>query len=113
MAGGPATVGNTTYGFTQGLSGSWFAIANILAMWVSAPFAPRIYRSMKRSGAITVGGYLGERFGKFTQVFSGGINFLAYTGFVASNILATGTILNNMLGWDFKTGMLVTAIIVI
>ena len=46
MAGGPATVGNTTYGFTQGLSGSWFAIANILAMWVSAPFAPRIYRSM-------------------------------------------------------------------
>lgn len=113
MAGGPATVGNTTYGFTSGIGGSWFAIANILALWVAAPFSPRIFRAMKRSGAITVGGYLGKRFGKFTQVFSGAINFLAYTGFVASNILATGIVLNNMLGWDFKVGMVVTAAIVI
>ncbi|MDO5714457.1 MAG: hypothetical protein Q4Q07_08500, partial [Tissierellia bacterium] len=113
MAGGPATVGNTTYGFTSGIGGSWFAISNILAMWVSAPFAPRIFRAMKRSGAITVGAYLGKRFGKFTQVFTGIINFLAYTGFVASNILATGTVLNNLLGWDFKTGMLITTIIVV
>ena len=32
MAGGPATVGNTTYGFESGLGGSWFAISNIIGM---------------------------------------------------------------------------------
>lgn len=112
MAGGPATVGNTTYGFQSGIGGSWFAISNIISMWVAAPFAPRIYRAMKRRDAITIGGYIGNRFGKFTRVFAGITNFLAYTGFVASNILATGTLLNVILGWDFTMSMIMTAIIV-
>lgn len=112
MAGGPATVGNTTYGFQSGLGGSWFAISNIIGMWAAAPFAPRMFRAMKRGNSITIGGYIGRRFGKFTQVFAGVTNFLAYTGFVASNILATGTVLNLILGWDFTTSMIITAIIV-
>lgn len=113
MAGGPATVGNTTYGFTSGLAGSWFAISNVLSMWIAAPFAPRIYRAMKRAGVISIGGFLGHRFGKFTRIFAGLTNALAYTGFVASNILATGTVLYIILGWNFKTSMLATAAIVI
>lgn len=112
MAGGPATVGNATYGFQSGLGGAWFAISNIIGMWVSAPFAPRMYRAMKRGNAITIGGYIGNRFGKFSRVFAGVTNFLAYTGFVASNILATGTVLSIILGWNFKTSMIITAIIV-
>jgi len=112
MAGGPATVGNTTYGFQSGLGGSWFAISNIIGMWVAAPFAPRMYRAMKRGDTITIGGYIGHRFGKFAKVFAGLTNFLAYTGFVASNILATGTFLSIILGWDFKTSMIITAVIV-
>lgn len=112
MAGGPATVGNATYGFQSGLGGSWFAISNIIGMWVAAPFAPRMYRAMKRGDTITIGGYIGYRFGKFSKVFAGITNFLAYTGFVASNILATGTFLSIILGWDFKTSMIITAIIV-
>lgn len=112
MAGGPATVGNTTYGFQSGLGGSWFAISNVIGMWVAAPFAPRIFRAMKRGDVITIGGYIGNRFGKFSRVFAGITNFLAYTGFVASNILATGTVLNVILKWDFTTSMIITAIIV-
>ncbi|MSS44064.1 sodium:solute symporter family protein [Anaerosalibacter bizertensis] len=112
MAGGPATVGNTTYGYQSGLGGSWFAISNIIGMWVAAPFAPRMYRAMKRKDSITIGGYIGNRFGKFPKIFAGITNFLAYTGFVASNLLATGTVLRLILGWDFKTSMIITAVIV-
>lgn len=112
MAGGPATVGNATYGYQSGLGGSWFAISNIIGMWVAAPFAPRMYRAMKRGEIITIGGYIGNRFGTFSKVFAGITNFLAYTGFVASNILATGTVLSIILGWNFQTSMIITAVIV-
>lgn len=113
MAGGPATVGNTTYGFESGLGGSWFAIANMISMWVAAPFAPRMYRALKRGRSITIGGYLGHRFGRFSRIFAGLTNFFTYAGFVASNLLATGTILNAILDFNFTTSMIITTIIVI
>ena len=113
MAGGPATVGNTTYGFEQGIGGSWFAISNIISMWIAAPLAPRMYRVMQRGNLITIGDFIGYRFGRFPKVFAGITNFLAYTGFVAANIIATGTVIHIILGWNIAATMIGTAIIVI
>lgn len=113
MAGGPATVGNTTYGFEQGIGGSWFAISNIISMWIAAPLAPRMYRVMQRGNLITIGDFIGYRFGRFPKVFAGITNFLAYTGFVAANIIATGTVIHIILGWNMAATMIGTAIIVI
>lgn len=111
MAGGPATIGNATYGYQAGLGGVWFAVSNIIAMWLSAPFAARIYRTMKEAEVFTIGGYIGYRFGKFTQVFAGFTNFLAYLGFVASNILATGTVLSIFFEINLKISIIIAAII--
>lgn len=112
MAGGPATLGNGSYGFNQGINGIWFSLANIFSMWLSAPFASQIYRTMKATDTFTIGGYIGYRFGRFSQVFAGLTNFLAYLGFVASNILATGTVLSFILKLDLRFCVLVSMIII-
>lgn len=113
LAGGPAVVGGTGYGYSFGFGGSWFGIANIISSWISAPFAPRIWKAMTRGHLVSIGGYLGYRFGKFARVFSGLTNALAYTGFVAAQIVATGKILHVLLGWSLNTAMIVTTGIVI
>ncbi|MHA6585828.1 sodium:solute symporter family protein [Aerococcus mictus] len=113
MAGGPATMGNATYGYKLGFGGIWFAVANILSMWLSAPFARRIYKTMKLTDSFTIGGYIGNRFGSFSQIFAGGTNALAYLGFVASNILATGTVLHSMLDIDYIFAVVISAIITV
>lgn len=111
MAGGPATMGNASYGFNSGINGIWFALSNILSMWLSAPFASRIYNTMKQGNIYTIGSYIGHRFGKFPQVFAGFTNFLAYLGFVASNLLATGTVLHIILRIEFVPAIVISMII--
>lgn len=68
---------------------------------------------MTRGHLVSIGGYLGYRFGKFARVFSGLTNAFAYTGFVAAQIVATGKILHVLLGWSLNTAMIVTTAIVI
>ena len=81
LAGGSTSVGGTGYGYTYGISGSWFGIANIILGLVLAPIAPRIWRAMTRGGFTSVGEYLGYRFGRFAQVFAGFLNTCAFIGF--------------------------------
>ncbi|MDR2132361.1 MAG: sodium:solute symporter family protein [Clostridiales Family XIII bacterium] len=113
LAGGPSTVGGAGYGYTYGVSGSWFAIANVISTTVWSPFTPRFWRAMSRGGFTSIGDYLGYRYGKFARIFAGLLNSLAYMGFVAAQIIATGTILAVLLGWNPKVAMLVTTLIVI
>ncbi len=113
MAGGPAVMGGTAYGYTFGVAGGWFGLANILGSWITAPFSPRIWRAMHRGRLVSVGGYLGYRFGTFARVFSGFLNLLAYAGFVAAQIVATGTILHVLLGWDLTISMILTTAVVL
>lgn len=113
LAGGPAVVGGTGYGYSFGFGGSWFGIANIISSWISAPFAPRIWRAMSRANLVSIGGFLGYRFGTFARVFSGMTNGLAYTGFVAAQIVATGKILHVLLGWSLTTSMIATTCVVV
>jgi SSS family solute:Na+ symporter len=68
---------------------------------------------MSRGKFTSIGDYVGYRFGKFAKVFAGLLNSLAYMGFVAAQIVATGTILSVLLGWNPKAAMLVTTVIVI
>lgn len=113
LAGGPTVVGGTGYGYSYGFGGSWVGISSMLSSWISAPFAVRIWKAMTRGHLVSIGGYLGYRFGKFARVFSGLTNALAYTGFVAAQIVATGKILHVLLGWSLNTAMIVTTGIVI
>jgi SSS family solute:Na+ symporter len=113
IAGGSTSVGGAGYGYTYGVSGAWFGWANVISAAIWSPLSPRLYRAMSRGRFTTIGDYIGYRFGKFAKVFAGLLNSLAYMGFVAAQIIATGTILAVLLGWDHKLAMFVTTIIVI
>lgn len=113
LAGGSTSVGGTGYGYTYGVSGSWFGIANIILGLVLAPIAPRIWRAMMRGGFTSVGEYLGYRFGKFAQVFAGFLNTCAFIGFVSAQIVATATIMMVLFGWDYTFSAIVSTCIVI
>lgn len=113
LAGGSTSVGGAAYGYTFGISGSWFGISNVLAMWITAPVATRMWKAMHRGRLASIGGYLGYRFGTAARVLAGLLNTLAYAGFVASQVVATGTILHVLLGWDLNMSMILTTIVVI
>lgn len=113
LAGGSTSVGGTGYGFTYGISGSWFGIANIGVGFVMLPFVKRLWNAMHRGGFTTIGDYIGYRFGKEAKLISGFLNCIAYTGFVASQVVATGTIVSVLLGWDIVFAMVITTVVVI
>ena len=112
LAGGSTSVGGTGYGYTYGISGSWFGIANIILGLVLAPIAPRIWRAMTRGGFTSVGEYLGYRFGRFAQVFAGFLNTCAFIGFVSAQIVATATIMTVLFGWDYTFSAVISTVIV-
>ncbi len=113
LAGGSTSVGGTGYGYTYGVAGSWFGIANIILGLVLAPIAPRIWRAMTRGGFTSVGEYLGYRFGKFAQVFAGFLNTCAFIGFVSAQIVATATIMTILFGWNYTFSAVISTFIVI
>ncbi len=112
LAGGPTVVGGAGYGYSYGFGGSWFLLSSMVTSWISAPFAPRIWKAMHRGHLVSIGGYIGHRFGKFSHVFAGITNGLAYTGFVAAQIVATGTLINVLLGWDLNVAMIFSTVVV-
>jgi len=113
VAGGSTSVGGTGYGYSMGVTGSWFGISSAMGNWIMVPFARRIKNILDRGNFLTIGDFLGYRYGEAARIISGGLNTIAYAGFVSSQIVATGTIMHVLLGWDLKTGMIVTTAIVI
>lgn len=113
LAGGSTSVGGTGYGYTYGISGSWFGIANIIFGLILAPIAPRIWKAMDRGRFTSIGEYLGYRFGKKAQIIAGFLNTCTYIGFVAAQIVATATIVTVLLGWDYTVSAVVTTVVVI
>jgi len=113
LAGGSTSVGGTGYGYTYGISGSWFGIANIGVGFMMLPFVKRLWNAMNRGRFTTIGDYIGYRFGKEAKLIAGLLNCVAYTGFVASQVVATGTIVSVLLGWDIGLAMVITTVVVI
>jgi SSS family solute:Na+ symporter len=61
----------------------------------------------------TIGAVFGYRWGNFARIFAGLMNALAYTGFTAAQIIATGTIIHVLLGWSYIFARLISTAIVI
>lgn len=112
-AGGSSSVGGTSWGYSHGISTAWYGLGEGISYIFVAPFIPRLWRAMDRGKFSTVGEYLGYRYGKAAQIFAGALNTLAYTGFVAAQIIATGTIIHVLLGWSYVASALISTVIVI
>lgn len=113
LAGGSTSVGGASYGYNFGVGGSWYGLSNLITSFLAAPFCKRIWKAMKRGHFVSIGEYMGYRFGRPANFIANLLNMFAYMGFVASQVVATGTICNALLGWDMNVAIVITTIVVI
>lgn len=106
--GGTSTIGVAQYGYSSGLSGSWYTIANGLGIMFLALFFARRYRSMNQ---ITVPGLI-ETFigGKAPRVVASIILTFVMIVVGASQIIAAGSLGVSVLGIPFTVSCVVLGI---
>lgn len=110
VLGGASTIGTTALGYEFGISGIWLvAMLGLGLVLVSVLLIRRIY-DMK---ILTVAQLLSNRFGDKAGTISAIVSAL-YTMLVcATQIIAMGTILQGLAGWDSTLSMLVVGGVVV
>lgn len=93
--GGTSTTGVSEYGFTYGISGSWYTIANGLGIMFLALFFAKLYRSL---GKITVSGIIGKYLGARAGMVSAVLLMIVMLIVGASQLVAIGTLGQTLLG---------------
>lgn len=97
--GGTATSGVSEYGFTYGLSGAWYTIANGLGVLFLAVFFCKLYRSLNMN---TIPGIISKFFGKQARKVSCLLLVLVMLVVGLSQIIAAGKLGQALLGLDFQ-----------
>lgn len=93
--GGTSTTGVSEYGFTYGISGAWYTIANGLGIVFLAALFARLYRSL---GKVTVSGIIGRYFGRRAAMVSAVLLMIVMLMVGASQLVAVGTLGQTLLG---------------
>lgn len=110
MLGGASTIGTTALGYTFGISGIWLVAMLGLGLALVGVF---LIRQIKKMKILTVAQLLTKRFGSKAGVL-GAIVSAVYTMMVcATQIIAMGTILQGLAGWNATLSMLVVGLIVV
>ncbi len=108
--GGTATTGVSEYGFSYGLSGAWYTIANGVGTMFLALFFARLYRSMD---TVTVPGIIQRFFGQRARTVSSILLIFVMLAVGLSQMIAAGKLGESLLGLDFNTTCIVFACIFI
>lgn len=93
--GGTATTGVSEYGFTYGMSGAWYTMANGLGIIFLALFFAKLYRSL---GKITVSGIIGKYLGARAGMVSAVLVMIVMLVLGAAPLVAIGTLGQTLLG---------------
>lgn len=93
--GGTSTTGVSEYGFTYGISGAWYTIANGLGIVFLAIFFAKLYRSLEK---VTVSGIIGKYLGPKAGMFSAALLIIVMIMVGASQLVAIGTLGQTLFG---------------
>ena len=107
--GGASTNGIATNVYKYGISASWYVIAGGIG-FVLVSFVAGYFR---RASANTVPEIIGLRYGKPSHVFTAVIQIIALFMATGAQIIATASIIYTLTGFDFKTAVVITTIVVI
>lgn len=105
--GGTSTTGVSEYGYTFGISGAWYTIANGLGVIILALFFAKLYRSLD---TVTVPGIIGKYLGPNCRSVSSVILVFVMLAVGTSQIIAAGTLGVSLLGLSFNTSVIVMGI---
>ncbi len=109
--GGTATSGVSEYGFTYGMSGAWYTIANGLGVLFLAIFFAKLYRSLNMN---TIPGIVAHYFGTKSRKVSCVLLVLVMLVVGLSQIIAAGKLGQALLGVDFPiTATIFTLVFVV
>lgn len=105
--GGTSTTGVSEYGYTFGLSGAWYTIANGIGVIVLALFFAKLYRSLD---TVTVPGIVEKFIGVRARVVSSIFLTFVMIAVGTSQIIAAGTLGVSVLGIDYKIAVIALGI---
>ncbi len=108
--GGTSTTGVSEYGYTYGLSGSWYTLANGIGVIFLALLFAKLYRSLE---TVTVPGILEKFIGVHARVVSSIMLTFVMLAVGISQMIAAGTLGVTLLGLDFNVAVIAFAIVFI
>jgi SSS family solute:Na+ symporter len=102
--GGTSTTGVSEYGYSFGISGAWYSIANAIGVMVLAVFFAKLYRSLD---TVTVPGIVEKYIGVNARVVASVLLIFVMIVVGTSQVIAAGTLGVTVLGLDFCTSVIV------
>ncbi|MCD8145258.1 MAG: sodium:solute symporter family protein [Oscillospiraceae bacterium] len=108
--GGTATTGVSEYGFTYGISGAWYTVANALGVLFLAFFFAGLYRSI---GSGTIPGIMAHYFGEKARRVCCLLLVVVMIAVGLSQVIAAGKLGQSLLGLDFTTTATIFSLIFI
>jgi SSS family solute:Na+ symporter len=96
--GGSSTTGVSEYGFTYGLSGSWYTISNGIGVMFLAMCFAKLYRRLE---SVTVPGIIEHFFGVKARTVSSVLLTVVMLAVGLSQMIAAGKLGQSLLGFDF------------
>jgi SSS family solute:Na+ symporter len=108
--GGTATTGVAEYGFTFGISGAWYTIANGIGVLFLALCFAKLYRSLETP---TVPGIVEKFFGVRARVMASALLVLVMLAVGVSQMIAAGKLGQTLFGLDFRLTVSVFTVLLI
>lgn len=108
--GGTATTGCSEYGFTSGISGWWYTIANGVGMLMMGLFFAERYR---RYGEVTIPGIIEKVVGPKSRLVCSCLLIFVMIAVGLSQMIAAGKLGQSLLGMDFTLSCCIFAVIFI
>lgn len=102
--GGTSTTGVAEYGFTYGISGSWYTISNGLGIIILAIFLAKLYRSLE---TVTVPGIIENYLGADARTVASILLIFVMIMVGASQVIALGTLGVSLLGLEYNMSVLI------
>ena len=108
--GGTATTGCSEYGFTSGISGWWYTIANGIGMLMMGLFFAEKYR---KYGSVTIPGIIEKVVGPKSRTVCSILLIFVMLAVGLSQMIAAGKLGQSLLGLDFTISCCIFAVIFI
>lgn len=108
--GGTSTTGVSEYGYTFGISGAWYTIANGIGVMFLALFFAKLYRSLN---TVTVPGILEAYIGSSARRVASVMLIFVMIMVGISQVIAAGTLGVSVLGLEYNISVIVLGIVFI
>ncbi|MGH8035837.1 MAG: sodium:solute symporter family protein, partial [Lysobacterales bacterium] len=112
--GGASIIGGSGKAYQMGITAAWYVTGLCIGCFLfGLTFAARVKRMGDTHGHMTYPDLIEHHFDARTRIIATITTSAAFIAFAAGQLAAAGSVLHVLLGWDFRTGLLVASSVVI